>query len=407
MNNRIKVVWICHFSNEHIQDIIPLWKKSEVYAAWITNTLEGFKNSEVFEIHVISPHQYLKRDYNFEEHGIFYHFYTIGMPVFNRSWPHFFRLDLFTSFLRNRKKIKRIVNSIQPKIINVHGAENSYYGTSVLDLYQQYPVLVTIQGFISLEVNSSNDAFKRNRIQIESKIINSCKYFGGDTDSQLLIKGMRKNDFDFYNFYYPNGSNIEELSKKTNKKEYDVLFWGRIIKDKGAEDFLLLIAKLKVNRPDIKACYIGPVVPAYMEFLKNKAIELGCEKNINFIGFINSPEQLYQEVLKSKILILPTYNDRFPTVLREAVCFRIAVIAYATGSIPAFNIGDERILLAKQGDITQLTQHAEKLLTDSQYFEMLITKAFNHGLIEFSIKNNCDRIASAYYNILLKEKTYV
>lgn len=400
MNKKIKIAWICHFSSDDIQNKLPLWKKSMVYAAWITNTLEGFKNSKEFEIHVISPHQYLKRDYSFEDNGIFYHFFSIGMPLINRSWPRFFKFDLFTNFYSNRLKISRLINKIQPQLINLQGAENSYYSSSVLDLYKKFPVLVTIQGFVSLELSGENDAYKQNRIDVEAKIINQCSYFGGDKDSQSLIQSMRKSDFDFFNYYYPNGTNIEELAKKESNKAYDLLFWGRIIKDKGAEDFLEIIVNLKVDYPNITACYIGPVAPSYMEFLKERAVELGCEKNVTFLGFIPSTEELYKEVLKSRILILPTYNDRFPTVLREAVCLNIAVCAYATGSIPQFNVGGERILLTEVGDVLALTAKTRKLLSDEEYYQNITNVAYEHGLKEFSIENNCNRMASAYKDIL-------
>lgn len=400
MNKKIKIALVCHFSSEYIQNKLPLWKNSNVFAAWISNTLEGFKYSKEFEIHVIAPHQYLKRDYSFEEEGIFYHFYKTGMPILSRGWPSFFNLDLHTNFYSNRKKIRKLVDKIQPNLINLHGAENSYYSSSALDLYKNYPILITIQGFISLEINSQNDLLRQNRIDTEYKIIRNCSHFGGDKDSRIIIKKMRNTDFNFYNFYYPNGSYIDKLSEKIVVKDFDLLFWGRIIKDKGAEDFLCLVAKLCVFCPDLKACYIGPSSSEYIGYLQAKAIELGCERNICFKGFINNNDELYAEVLKSKILVLPTYNDRFPTVLREAVCLKIAVIGYSTGSIPEFNKDDERILLADQGDIEKLYTHAKKLLTDEKYFDYLTQKAYYHGLAEFSIANNCNRMASAYKDIL-------
>jgi len=398
--NKKKIALICHFSNEQVQDKLPLFRKSHIYAAWIANTLEGFKNSDEFEFHIIAPHQFLKRDFSFEEDGIFYHFYKIGIPIINRSWPSFFRFDIFTNFYFNRKKISSIVSKIKPNLINVHGAENSYYSSAILDLYNKYPILLTIQGFISLEVHSKNDLVKRNRIKIESKVINSCQYFGGDADSETIINQMRNQDFSFFNYYYPNGSNIEKLNKKGNIKDYDLLFWSRIIKDKGAEDFLLLISFLVIDFPNLKAVFIGPVSADYFNYLKSKAKELGCFENISFLGFIESEQELYDEVVKSKILVIPTYNDRFPTVLREAVCLKIAVIGYATGSIPIFNNGDERILLAKKGEIERLAIYAKNLLINSDYYNTITNKAYDHGIREFSIKDNCERMIMAYKEIL-------
>ncbi|KAA8484656.1 glycosyltransferase involved in cell wall biosynthesis [Arcticibacter tournemirensis] len=402
MNNKIKVVVICHFSSPEVQSKLTLWKKTDFYAAWIPNLLEGLKNYTEYEIHVISPHLYLKRDANFEIDGIFYHFFSIGIPVVNRNWPAFFNLDLYTNFYFNRRKIKKLIDRIKPRLINLQGAENSYYSSSVLDVCQKYPVLVTIQGFVSLECEKKG-RYKKHRINTEAKIINECRYFGGDPDSMRLIEKIKTEAFNFYKYYYPNGSNIHGLAKLTTDKEADLLYWGRITKEKGAEDFLLLVRNLKVDFPDLRTSIIGPVEAEYLKRLKERIVELGCERNITIKGFIRSSDDLYAEVLRSRILVIPTYNDRFPTVLREGVCLKLAVVAYSTGSIPEFNKADERILLANPGDIKQMTTHVSKLLTDERYFEDLTNKAFDYGMSEFSIENNCDKLINAYKDILNRE----
>lgn len=399
-NKKIKVAWICHFSDEFIQERLPLWKKSSPFGAWIRNTLEGFKDSKEFEIHVIAPHQYLKKNFSFVEDGIHFHFFKTGIPFINRSWPSFFDLDLLSNFYMNRLRIGKIIDKIKPDLINLHGAENAYYSSSVLDLYEKYPLLISIQGFICLE-NSAETLSKNKRIEIESQIIKKMNYFIGEEDSRSVIRKIRNNnDFCYFNFYYPNGSNIDELETQNNYKQYDLLFWSRIIKDKGAEDFILLVAAVKAKVPQIKASFIGPVSKEYLEYLKNKAKELGCFENINFIGFINDKIDLYKEILKYKILVIPTYNDRFPTVLREAVCLKIAVVSYPTGSIPQFNIGDERILLSEAGNINDLFNNTMKLIEDEVFFDKIIQKAYTHGRLEFSIENNCKKLRESYKSIL-------
>lgn len=398
-DKKIKVAWICHFTDKALQSKLPIWKESAPFGAWIRNTLEGFKNSEEFEIHVIAPHQYLKRNFSFKEDGIYFHFFKVGIPIFNRSWPSFLDIDLKTNYFFNKRRIARIIDKIHPDLINLQGAENAYYSSSVLDLYQKYPTLVSIQGFVFLE-SSIISPVKKKRIEIESQIFKKLKYFGGEVDSKEIIKKMRKESFYYYHYYYPNSSNITKLQKENHIKEYDLLFWSRIIKDKGAEDFLYLVAKLKEKLPDITASYVGPVSKLYFEFLKNKAMELGCYENISFIGFINEEAALYEKILKARILVLPTYNDRFPTVLREAVCLKIAVISYPTGSIPQFNMDEERILLSPEGDIVKLAENAMKLLKNEDFYSEKIEMAYNHGIREFSIENNCYKLKESYKSIL-------
>jgi len=400
INDKIKIVWICHFSDEKLQEKLPIWRKTPSFAAWIRNTLEGFINDDMFEIHVISPHQYLKRDVSFEEDGIFYHFFSIGVPFINRSWPAFFNIDLLSNYFLNKKKILKLISEIGPKLINLQGAENSYYSSVILKLYKKYPVLVTIQGFVSLEVFSKKDAIILDRIKVEEQVLKCCNFFGGDVDSKLIISNIKNDEFGFFEYLYPLGSGIKKYNNRNTLKVYDILFWGRVCKDKGAEDFIKLVANLKITLPNIKANIIGGASGNYFDELKNLAIKLDCLENINFNGFILETNELYLEVLKCKILILPTYNDRLPTVLREAMYLKLPIVSYRTGSIPGINHCQEVILLTDQGNLTELQSQTELLLNNQELFNQFSEKAFEFGVKEFGVEYNCQKMKDAYKTIL-------
>jgi glycosyltransferase involved in cell wall biosynthesis len=407
MNKKNKIVWVCHFTNSFVQSKLPLWKKSQPFAAWIPSTLEGFEDSDEFELHIISPHQYLKKNTSFKEKNITYHFFKIGIPFLNRTWPIFFDLDLYTNYFFNKKEIKRLINKIEPDLINLQGAENPYYSSAALELYAKYPLLVTIQGFVSLEVDSGDTKHYKKRVEIEKEIINKCSYFGGDLDSKLVIESLKSDSFEYFNFLYPFGSNVkrfylEEKAEKRNK-EYDILFWSRITKGKGAEDFIKIVAALKQTFPQIKAQMIGGSSDEYINVLKKSANYLNCLENINFRGFVTNSDDLYGEVIKNKILVLPTYNDRLPTVLREAMQLGLPIVSYKTGSIPGINNKDEVILLSEVGDIDTIVKQITILLNEKKFFNDLIQKAMKYSEDEFGIKNNCAKMTNAYKNILLSK----
>lgn len=399
VSRKIKIAWICIYTDEYVQSRLPLWNRSNPIASWISNSLEGFKNSDELEIHIISEHKLLKRAYSFYEGNIFYHYYPTGIPFIHRSWPQFFRFDVLTSFFVNRLKIRSIIKRIKPDIVHLHGAENAQYSSSFFDLHRKYPLVVTIQGFIHLDVYSKDNYVKKNRINVEKKIVQECKYFFLDNDSVTVIKEMRTEDFIYYSLYYPVSSLLENYVVQC-EKEVDLLFWGRICKDKGAEDFINLISKLKLNYGKIKACFIGGVSKAYKDHLISIAQDLNCNENISFKGFILNTEELFNEVAKCKVLVIPTYNDRFPAVLREAVFLRLGIVAYKTGSIPEFNKEEERILLVEQGDLKQLVDATHKLLNNDRLLKTYVTKAYEHGKAEFGIKSNCTKMAVAYKTIL-------
>ena len=65
VEKKIKVAWICHFSNEEIRnqlhfrkDIVGLIKKRPMidFAQWNTYAINEFKKFNDVELHVISPH---------------------------------------------------------------------------------------------------------------------------------------------------------------------------------------------------------------------------------------------------------------------------------------------------------------------------------------------------------------
>ena len=126
-------------------------------------------------------------------------------------------------------------------------------------------------------------------------------------------------------------------------------------------------------------------------------------QNINFRGFVTNIDDLYGEVIKNKILVLPTYNDRLPTVLREAMQLGLPIVSYKTGSIPGINNKDEVILLSEVGDIDTIVKQITILLNEKFFFNDLIQKAMKYSEDEFGIKNNCAKMTNAYKNILLSK----
>jgi len=147
---KIKIVWLCHFTNTEVQSLLPLWRKRQPeFAFWIPNMLKGFEMREDIEIHVISPHIYLKRSTNIKLRNIHYHFIPLGIPLVHLRWPKFFEFDIISNYRLYRKKVKKTIYKIQPDIIDLIGAENVFYSSSILDFKNVYPISVTIQGFIS------------------------------------------------------------------------------------------------------------------------------------------------------------------------------------------------------------------------------------------------------------------
>ena len=394
--SKLKILWICHFSNPEVQSKLPIWKRGKMFASWIPNIIKGFEGNNEIELYIISPHNYLKKQTKYIHNNVHYHFLPYGIPILNRSWPGFFPFDAFTNYFCFREKVKKLVAEIKPDLINLFGAENSYYSSSILDFKDNYPVLITIQGLISQMKDSVvMTKVTKKRIEIEEKILQAFEYFSGDQDSSKYIYSYNPNHKYFTFFYIVNEDLIFETTEQEEK--YDCIFYGNITKNKGIEDFIKIIAKLKIKRPTIMAGVVG--IGNILEFQK-LAMNFGCELNIKFFGFLKTQKELFKIVKSSKVLLVPTYFDRHPSTIREAMFLKVPVVAYATGGIPYINEFDENIYIVERGDTQSMYEKVLYLLQNEDKRIALAEKAYRYAQNEFSLVANIERLITAYKQII-------
>ena len=394
------IVWICHFTNVEMQSLLPLWHQQNEFAPWIPGMLKGFENLENFEIHVISPHDYLKKSTNLFIRNIHYHFISYGIPIYHRHWPCIFSFDIYTNYFYFRKKVKKTINQIKPDLINLIGAENSYYSSSILDFKNEFPVLITIQGFISqMEAAINLNTVRNKMIAVEEKILKTFKYFAGEQDSSNYISSYNVNQ-KFFRLY---GSTNETLALETidKGKKYDCIFFGSLTKEKGAIDFIKVIAEIREKIPDVRACIVGG---GNLNPLIILARELNCLANIEFRGFIKTQTELFEYVKSSKIFLAPPYFERLSMTIREAMFLKVPIVAYATGGIPYINEFDENIFLVNTGDYHEMGRKTIQLLENESIRFNLAEKAYQYAHREFSLKVNTNRLLSAYQTILNNNK---
>lgn len=398
--NIIRVAWICHFTNAEMQSMLPLWKSKNEFASWVPNMLKGFEKREDIEIHVVSPHEYLKRSTNLIIRNIHYHFISYGIPFWHRHWPGIFRFDLYTNNYFFRRRVKKTINLIQPDLINLIGAENEYYSSSVLDFIRDYPILVTIQGFIS----QMRGAIKlvpelKKRMDVEEGILTTLKYFGGEQDSSTYISGYNPNHI-FFRLYFPVNEDLT-LNTIDIGKKYDCIYFGKLTKEKGVKDFIKVIAEIKTKNPGVKVCIVGG---GNVKPLLSLANELDCTANIEFTGFVKTQKKLFEYVKASRVFLAPPYFERLSSTIREVMFLKVPIVAYATGGIPYINEFDEHIYLVKTGDYQEMARKTLLLLEDESLRNNLAEKAYQYAIREFSLKENTERLFSAYQTILNDNK---
>jgi glycosyltransferase involved in cell wall biosynthesis len=394
---RIKVVWICHFSNEEINEKLQTSRKVNVFAPWITHLIEYFVESEEIELHIIAPHRYIKGEKTITYKGIKCHFFNPGIPIWGRHWPGFFRLDLWTDFYFNKKIIGKITEKVKPDLIHLHGAEDAYYSSSIFQFRDKYPVLVTIQGFISFVTNISNSKIIKKRVQVEQKILKNLLNFGVRTKTmgKDILKINPKAKLHWHR--YPG----KEIKINTDVvKDYDCVFFSKVTKEKGIVDLLKAIGILKKNKRDISLLVIGAVTNSYKEKLLKLCEEYDILDNITWAGFLPTQKDVHEMAVRAKVSVLPVYSEIISGTIVESMFLKIPVIAYDVGSIHEVNETGEYLSLVEKGDVNSLSEEIRKLLDNDELRENRSQKAYNRAKEMFNNDNIYPDLLKAYKTII-------
>ena len=91
----------------------------------------------------------------------------------------------------------------------------------------------------------------------------------------------------------------------------------------------------------------------------------GLQKHISITGWING-DQVREELLSARALVLPSFAEGLPVVVMEAMALRRPVLSTYIAGIPELVRNGETGWLFPAGDVTELTKMLETCLTASR-----------------------------------------
>lgn len=421
MREKIKVVLLCQFWNSDVDQMIDGNAQIPELSPWIQEILNLFKDKDDIELHIVAPNYQTNKNFNFLKNNLYYHFYRYSpyyIPkaiiylynfIFNKSKggnglsP---KANILTFYTCPRHSIGRIIKSIKPDLIHLYGSENLDYSVGIFGFLKTYPVLLTIQGYAYLQ-NSPVPFFEKIyhylRTYVEKKINRQVKYLANLIKSDYF-KPFENNQSFFY--CYP-PTRIPCISANNIIKEYDVVFYARICKEKGIEDLIKAIELLSKKKVRLKTLIIGKSSSSYIDYLKVIIVNNGIDDLFTFAGFIDDHEEVYIQAAKARMLVLPTHNDGFNNTIREAMQMKLPVVANAVGGIPIANKNQECITLTKLGDVEDLANKILIVLNDTQRTDRLLNNAYNEmctrynpqGIYEMTL-NIYQKVVTDYHNIV-------
>ena len=189
---------------------------------------------------------------------------------------------------------------------------------------------------------------------------------------------------------------VSDLSNGSIVKKYDILFVGRLTKAKGVDILLKAIKIIKEKyQKEIRAAIVGK---GYLdEELKGLVMELGIEKEVEFLGVRRDIEKLMQS---TKLFVLPSRWEGLPLTILEAMSSGVGIIATKVGGIPeVIENGKEGILISPE-DPGVLAKAITELLTDEELRIRLGVNAFKKVKEKYSMEVYTKNIVEFYKSLI-------
>lgn len=123
----------------------------------------------------------------------------------------------------------------------------------------------------------------------------------------------------------PNGIDIEKIRGITPSRERsDIIFVGRLIRDKHVDILIGAVDLLRESFPAIRCIIVGRGPEE--ERLKSQVLSVDLGKNIEFLGFLDNPVDIYRLIKSSRVCVLPSTREGFGMVALEALCCGTPVV---------------------------------------------------------------------------------
>lgn len=192
------------------------------------------------------------------------------------------------------------------------------------------------------------------------------------------------------NIVIPNCLNLN-CHAYSGKIQFDIIFVGRLVKEKGCATLIKAVAICKSNGLNLSVLICGD--GNFRTEIENLVEIHQLKSNVKFMGFVDKTllPHLYSI---SKIVVIPSLGpETFGMVAIEAMMYKKPVIASDYGSLAEIVIDSG--FLFEPGNEIELAEKIQELIHDDKLSLMLGEKGFN----KFKANYECNEIVNQYIKL--------
>jgi len=197
-------------------------------------------------------------------------------------------------------------------------------------------------------------------------------------------------------FTLGNGITLENYFHDPTPKTYiEIIFVGRLIKNKRVSDALFAISNLKDHILPIIFTIIGS---GTMEKpLRKECILLNITEHVQFLGEI-SPSKIPTYLSKADLFIFPSISEGLPNAILEAMASSLPILAARITAIPELVHDNINGLLHSPGDIKELSENLNTLIQDENLRKLMGQKSYQLAQ-NYSWKKIINKLLNFYFNM--------
>ncbi len=159
---------------------------------------------------------------------------------------------------------------------------------------------------------------------------------------------------------------IERSDKEVDS--YDAVFMARLSPSKGVLELPEIWSKVVSSNSEARLGIIGKGSDDMVDALKQRINDLGLQRNIDVLGFVDS-ERGYSLIKKAKCFLFTSHEEGWGIAVAEALACNTPVVAY---DLPVFPVLFEYgTVLCPLGDTDAMAGGVIRLLEDDNYRESL------------------------------------
>ncbi|MEK7572818.1 MAG: glycosyltransferase family 4 protein [Patescibacteria group bacterium] len=166
------------------------------------------------------------------------------------------------------------------------------------------------------------------------------------------------------------------LSIPNNLKTYEkektptLIFVGRLSRQKGIEDAIIVLKKVSKKIPKIKLWIVGRGEKNYVSYLKSLIKKIKIEKQVIFFGFVEEYKK-FEFMQRAHVLLVPSIKEGWGLTVPEAAAVGTPSIVYNSQGLRDVLRDSPFKIIVRSNTPTDLSKEVLVLLQKKNFYKIL------------------------------------